>query len=255
MLLLFLCCSAILSACSMEPSIWQTIENTRADNEHLVLAISDAFCQIREKFEREVIAQNLATSPLVIVGIWDENTASRVDKKTIAAVESAVETSWPGLSLAAENDMVEKMDDMAKLASAAARLVDGYAVSIKLKDGCRSLINLVDQNPRSFLLLRLVIREEMSVFVRITDHNGITVFLEELEVSPTYSIDPLLSPLGGFVIRFDKNSARPLLVDFGSVNDGNGHVMRINDSYHQPHATPPLPEFMPAGPQYDHRGQ
>ena len=118
-----------------------------------------------------------------------------------------------------------------------------YSVILVLSDSKTTLINMVDMNPQVYELLRFVVRDELKVFARASDSSGSAIFLDEFDVSPTLIVDPLLSPIGGFFIKFEKNTTYPIHIDFGTIGDDTEHVLRVNTGFHRPVGTPMFSEF------------
>ncbi len=228
--------------------MWSEIENIDQMGFPGIYGLSDAFLQIRTRFERAMKIAGLPGGPLTIVGAWHQKNLAPLKKEEVEDLDYAFQLVFAGANTLPYEKLVKDSSDIESLVEVAKKLPAGYAVSLQIADGKSSCINLIDQNLRFICLLRFVLREELRLFIRIADREGNAVFLDELYVSPTFIIDPMISALGGFVIRFDKNSAQPQLVDFGSLSEGGEHVMRINDAFHQPFVTPPLSEFVP--PEY-----
>lgn len=242
-ILLFLLTTWQATACTMQPSLWKQLESIDSHNGPVIYALTDALYQIREKFNKEMQACQLATGPLTFTGAWHGNPAQAIDASMYENLHDAIDVIWKNAKLVPQADMPGAFDDIAAHNAIAAKLPDGYAVTIHITNAKATAINLIDINFQQYFLFRLVMREELRMFVRITDRSGAAVFLDEVAVSPTFIVDPLISPLGGFFIRFEKNTAHPLALDFGPLSDGGQHVLRVNDAFYQPTATPPLPEF------------
>lgn len=229
----------------MEPSVWKQIESVDQGGDIGIYAMTDALLQFKDKFEREMAACKLPSGPITVIAAFKGENPSAIDADFHDSLSTALKVVWPDAKLLMPASMPGSLNEFTAIASIAANLADGYAVSFHFKGIRSTSINLADQNFKLFQLYRLVIREEASMFVRVTDRHGVALFLDEFTVSPTILVDALISPLGGFIIRLEKNSVRPLVVDFGPVSDGGEHVIRFNDAFHQPSIVPPLPENLP----------
>lgn len=234
-----------LCACTMEPNMWKRIDSVDFPGNPGIYALTEALYQIKEKFNKEMQACNLATGPLTFTGAWYGFPAKTVGSSNYSDLQNAINVVWKDAKLINLAEMVPEENDITIQNSVAAKLSSGYAITIKVTEAKSTAINLIDLNFHCYNLFRLVLRDELRLFVRITDRSGTAVFLDDITVSPTLIVDPLISPLGGFFIRVEKNTSRPLSLDFGPLSNGGDHVLRINDSFYQPSATPPLPEFMP----------
>jgi hypothetical protein len=54
-----------------------------------------------------------------------------------------------------------------------------------------------------------LLREELKVFLRVADSRALQIFIDEITVSPTIIVDPIISPVGGYIIRFEKKYCLP----------------------------------------------
>lgn len=231
------------TACTMEPSVWKQIETIDAQDGPGTYALVDALLQIKTKFDREMLACRLATGPLTFTGIWQGEKAQSADSGLYENFATAVNVVWNNALLLPAKNLVAAADDLSAQNAAAGKIAAGYAATVHVTNARSTTINLIDANFKLFHLFRLVLREELRMFVRITDREGTAVFLDEIAVSPTFIVDPLISPVGGFFIRLEKNTAQPLVVDYGPLSEGGEHVLRFNDAFHQPSPTPPAAEF------------
>ena len=102
---------------------------------------------------------------------------------------------------------------------------------------------MIDLNMQVWALLRFIVRDETSVYVRVSDSSDNILFLDEFKVSPTIVIEPLISPIGGYFETVEKNNSMPIHVDWGSVGDSKEHVLRVNTSFYAPSDIPPLEVF------------
>ncbi|HPT48319.1 MAG TPA: hypothetical protein PLM07_20745 [Candidatus Rifleibacterium sp.] len=226
-----------LDACTMEPNQWRQVESFSAGDDVGVYALTDALFQFKDKFSREMAACGMATGPVTCISAQYETPPKVIDEEFKNRLQEALEVVWPDARVASQS---LHETDPAVLASMATRLPDGYAVQLYFSAIKNRCINLIDENFKLYQLFRLVLREELHLFIRVLDRSGNTVFIDEFSVSPTILVDPMQSPIGGFLIRLEKNSSRQLVVDFGPVFEGGEHVLRLNDAFRQPSPTPPL---------------
>lgn len=223
-----------LIACTMEPSIWKQIEKTGGPGDAGVYALADALLQFRDKFEKEMRNCGLATGPIRIFRAVraDSVPLSQGDYDNLLA---ALDVVWSDASSEAFAQLqLPESELTGGLASA------GYRLQLEISASGHDAIILNDLNFKLYQLYRMVLREEVRILTRVSDATGNPVFIDEFAVSPTILVDPIISPLGGYLIRLEKNSSRPLVMDFGPVTDGGEHVLRFNDAFHQPSAVPPV---------------
>ncbi|KAF1080891.1 MAG: hypothetical protein GQF41_2705 [Candidatus Rifleibacterium amylolyticum] len=240
-----------LFACTMEPSVWRTVETQDFAGAPGVFALSDAMYQLREKFHTELSACNLPVLPLTFVGAFDGDEQNIMASPTRAVLEQSVELIWRDAAILPEAELVRSAQDVDALMKAAEKAGKKSYTAMIIVSGARSsYINQIDLNFWLYQLYRCVLREELKVFLRVADAEGTAIFIDEITVSPTIIVDPIISPVGGYIIRFEKNTACPLLLDFGPLVEGGEHVLRQNDAFRQPSPTPPLPEFQ-LGPVTD----
>ncbi|EKD82412.1 MAG: hypothetical protein ACD_39C01313G0001 [uncultured bacterium] len=233
-----------LSACVMEPGIWQTIAVVDAKDDPGVFALSDALFQLRRKFSAELAACKMPELPITFVGAFYGDTPVAMSSSTLKILEQSVELIWSDARVLSAAELASSPDNYVALQEAAAKLgKQSYSAIIHVSAAQSTAINQIDVNFWLYQLYRCVMREELKVFLRIADSSGTAVFIDEIAVSPTIMVDPLISPVGGYIIRFEKNSSSPLLADFGPLTEGGGHELRLNHAFRQPSPTPPLAEF------------
>ncbi|OGK07373.1 MAG: hypothetical protein A2W80_02195 [Candidatus Riflebacteria bacterium GWC2_50_8] len=236
--------AAQLNACVMEPAIWQTVEVVDSTDDPGVFALSDALYQLRRKFSAELAACKMPELPITFVGAFYGETPVVMSSSLLRILEQSVELIWSDARVLPESELAGSPDDYVLLQKAAEKAgKESYSATIHVSDARNTAINQIDLNFWLYQLYRCVMREELKVFIRITDSSGTAVFIDEIAVSPTVMVDPIISPLGGYIIRFEKNTASPLMVDFGPLTEGAEHQLRFNEAYRQPSETPPLPEF------------
>lgn len=223
-----------LAACTMEPSIWKQIEKTGGPGDAGVYALVDALLQFRDKFEREMGNCGMATGPIRLfrAGRADSVSFSQGDYDNLI---TALNVVWSDASAEAFSQLQQpESEPSGGVASG------GYQLRLEISASGNYTIVLNDLNFKLYQLYRMVLREEVKILTRVSDSAGNPVFIDEFVVSPTILVDPIISPLGGYLIRLEKNSSRPLVIDFGQVTEGGPHVLRFNDAFHQPSAVPPV---------------
>lgn len=246
LVLLLLVFSVQLHACTMEPSVWQTVDTADGETGPGVFALSDALYQLRGKFLSELAACQLPDLPVIFVGAFYGNKPAVMSARDLQILEQSIELIWKNTSLLPASELLPALEDYSALQVASTKAGPKfYTALIHISAARSSAISQIDLNFWLYQLYRCVLREELKVLLRIADSTGTAVFIDEISVSPTVIVDPVISPLGGYIIRFEKNTATPLMVDFGPLSEGGEHVLRFNDAFHQPFPTPPLPEFNP----------
>lgn len=223
-----------VSACTMEPAIWKQIEKTGGNGDAGVYALVDALLQFRDKFTGEMENCGMATGPVRLFR------AARAGSVPISQADydnlvTALDVVWPDASAEAFPQMQQPEPEPAVGGASGS-----YLLRLEISASGHDALVLNDLNFKLYQLYRLVLREEVTVLVRVSDPAGNPVFIDEFSVSPTILADPLISPLGGYIIRLEKNSSQPLVVDFGQVTEGGVHVLRFNDAFHQPSVVPPV---------------
>jgi len=235
-ILLFLLLPALqpLLACTMEPSIWKQVEKTGGPGDAGVYALVDALLQFRDKFEREMRNCGLATGPIRLFRAVraDSTPISQGDYDNLLA---ALDVVWADASAETFTQLQQPESE------ATGSVASGcYRLQLEISASGHDAIILNDLNFKLYQLYRTVLREEVRILTRVSDSAGNPLFIDEFTVSPTILVDPIISPLGGYLIRLEKNSSRPLVIDFGQVTDGGEHVLRFNDAFHQPSSVPPV---------------
>jgi len=233
-----------LFACTMEPSIWQTVESVDSENDPGVFALSDALYQLRKKLTKELSACNMPVRPLIFVGIFDGDPPAVISSAARQIFEQATEIVWSDARILPPSELIKSPQDYVALQKAAEAVgKESYTALLHISGARSSSISQIDLNFWLYQLYRCVLREEIKVLLRVADSEGTAIFIDEITVSPTIIVDPMISPVGGYIIRLEKNTASPLLVDFGPVEDGGEHILRFNDAFRQPTPTPPMSEL------------
>lgn len=227
----------------MEPSFWHRVETIDAGSSPGIYAIADAFCKINHRYANSNEANNTAFLPWHVIGFFTgEPPATAIDIYELPII--AAQMIWQSqCSFADKEQMLNDFNDYESFIKIAEERPDQYSVSMCIKNTSSTLINQIDLNFYLYAMVRVIYREEAQVFVRVADSEGLPIFIDEVNVSPTIISDFVLSPMGGFIIRFERNSNQPLYLDFGPVSEGGEHVLRVNDAYRQPGPVPPLDEF------------
>jgi len=234
LLLLLLPVMQPVAACTMEPSIWKQIEKSGGPGDAGVYALVDALSQFRDKFEREMGNCGMATGPIRLFR------AVRADSAALSQGDydnllTALDVVWPDASAESFSQLQQsEPEPTGGVASGS------YRLRLEISASGHDSIVLNDLNFKLYQLYRMVLREKVTILARVSDSTGTPVFIDEFTVSPTILVDPIISPIGGYLIRLEKNSSRPLVVDFGQVIEGGEHVLRLNDAFHQPSAVPPV---------------
>ena len=191
-----------LNACVMEPCLWQTVEVVDSAGDPGVLALSDALFQLRKKFAAEMAACKLPERPITFVGAYLEETP--MSSATLRILEQSAELVWNDATILPASQMVSSPQDYEALQKASEKAgKDGYSATIHVSGAQSTAINQIDANFWLYQLYRCVMREELKAFIRIADSAGTALFVDEITVSPTVMVDPLISPVGGYIIRFE----------------------------------------------------
>ncbi len=225
-----------LKACTMEPAVWHELSTSTERSFPTTYGLAEAFLQIKKRFEMEMRASKFPIKPLIFTDVAIKSEVT-FDEKAYENLDYALGVVWRDVTLLPYKNLGSELVSQYE--------VDEfhYGVSIELDKCYETNISMIDLNPQVYELLRLVLRDELKLMVRIIDETGLPVFIEEFDVSPTLVVDPLLSPLGGYFVRIEKNNFFPMVMDFGSLEEGGEHVFRVNSAFYQPMVVPPLMEF------------
>ena len=228
--------------CTMIPSVWKTINNITDENRPpSVFALTEAFMQIRKKFDKEMRASRISVKPFVFRSLLNASGSSIVTKEEYSLIKKAAEMVFKDCEIIP----YEYLKDEGEENKINYNYDNKFKVNLYFSEAKHTNIEMIDINLQIWALLRFIIRDEVKVFVRISEGNDdIPLFIDEFEVSPTIIINPLISPLGGYIIKFEKNDSKPVVVDWGTVDENDKeHRLRINTAYYAPYTTPPLDEF------------
>ena len=239
LLLLFVAVESF--ACVMVPSVWKTIDSSTEELQSpSVYALAEAFMQFKKKFAKEMKVCNIPVKAFMLRSLLLGKEGKTINKETYLSVKEALEQIF--------NDVIipefEKLPKESDIFSQQSKDSDEqYYLDLYVSDSKTTYINMIDLNMQIWALLRLVVRDEVTVYVRVSDCCENLLFLDEFKVSPTIVIDPLITPIGGFIETFEKNDSKPVHVDWGSVGDSKEHVLRVNTSFYAPSDVPPLDIF------------
>ncbi|MDD2625063.1 MAG: ankyrin repeat domain-containing protein [Candidatus Riflebacteria bacterium] len=240
--LFWMLCFNTAAACVMQPSVWNQISSETKETTPSVYVLVEALTQFRTKMETEMRAGNVAFKQLCFKGVFDALSEQKIDLETYNNLLQAINVVWRDAQILPYDELLLSFEESYEETSFVGEN-NKYSVILVLSDSKTSLINMVDMNPQVYELLRFVVRDELKVFARASDSSGSAIFLDEFDVSPTLIVDPLLSPIGGFFIKFEKNTTYPIHIDFGTIGDDTEHVLRVNTGFHRPVGTPMFSEF------------
>lgn len=225
----------------MIPSVWKTIKSTTVENQSpTIYALTEAFMQIKNKFEREMRASKLPVKPFVFRSLINASDSSIVSEEDYLLIKKATEIVFNSSEIIPYNDLKEYGEEN----NIKYDFTNKFKVNLYLSDTKQTNISMIDLNLQIWALLRLILRDEVKVFVRISEgEDDIPLFIDEFEVSPTIIIDPLITPIGGYLETVETNNSMPIHIDWGTVGDEKEHVLRVNTSFYARSDTPPLEVF------------
>ncbi len=228
-------------ACVMVPSVWKTLDSSTEELQSpTVYAMTEAFMQLRKKFSTEMKVCNIPVKPFSVRSIFWGKESKAVNQETYSSIKEALEMVFSDVLIPEFNKLPNEND----ISSQQTKVSDKhYFLDLYVSDPKKTTVHMIDLNMQIWALLRLVIRDEASVYVRVSDSNNNPLFIDEFEVSPTIVIEPLITPIGGFLETVEKNNSMPIHVDWGSVGDSKEHVMRVNTSFYAPSDYPALEVF------------
>lgn len=225
----------------MVPSVWKTIESSTEELQSpTIYALTEAFMQFKKKFVTEMKVCKIPVKAFKVRGLFSGKEGETVNKETYSSIKEALELIFNDIKIPDFNKLSKETDFFSQQTknSNEQYLLDFYVYNSK-----RTNISMIDLNMQIWALFHFVVRDETSVYVRVSDSNDNILFVDEFEVSPTIVIDPLITPIGGFLETVEKNNSNPIHVDWGTVGDGKEHVLRVNNSYYAPSDIPPLEVF------------
>ena len=208
--------------CVMVPSVWKNIESTTEElNSPTVYAMTEVLMQLRKKIATEMKACKIPCKAFAIRGLFAGKDGEIANKETYLKIKEALEIAFKDV-LIPDYDKLPKETDISSEQIQASD--EYYYLDLYISDSKSTCINMIDLNMQIWALLRLVLRDETTVYVRASDSSNNPFFIDEFEVSPTIVIEPLLTPLGGFFKTVERNNSMPLHIDWGSVGDSKESV-------------------------------
>lgn len=228
-------------ACVMVPSVWKTIDSTTEELQSpTVYAMDEAFLQLKKKFSKEMKACNIPVKPFAVRSLFPGEEGKIISKETYLVVKEALEMIFKDATIPDFNKLPKDTDIPTQPTKNPDKyyFLDLYVSGFKRTNVC-----MIDLNMQIWALLRMVVRDEIRVYVRVSDSSENLLFVDEFDVSPTVVVEPLITPLGGYFKTVERNNSMPVHVDWGSIGDSKEHVLRVNTSFYAPSDVPPLEVF------------
>ncbi len=228
-------------ACVMVPSVWKTIDTSTEElRSPSVFSLTEAFMQFKKKFLTEMKVCNIRIKPFKVRSIFSGIEGESISKESYSSIKEALNNIF----IDANIPDFEKLPNITDIHSQQTKESDvHFFLDLYVLDSKRTSLHMIDLNMQIWALLRFVVRDETSVYVRVSDSSDNLLFVDEFDVSPTIIVDPLITPIGGFFETVEKNNSMPIHVDWGSVGDSKEHVLRVNTSFYAPSDIPPLEVF------------
>jgi hypothetical protein len=228
-------------ACVMVPSVWKTIDTSTEElRSPSVFSLTEAFMQFKKKFFKEMKVCDIRIKPFRVRGIFSGIEGESISKESYSSIKEALYNIFNDANILD----FEELPNITDIHSQQTKDSDAYFfLDLYVLDSKRTSIHMIDLNMQIWTLLRFVVRDETSVYVRVSDSSDNLLFVDEFDVSPTIVVDPLITPIGGFFETVEKNNSMPIHVDWGSVGDSKEHVLRVNTSFYAPSDIPPLDIF------------
>ena len=203
---LLICIDTIAFGCTMIPSVWKTINNiTDKSQPPSVFALTEAFMQIKNKFEREMRASKMPVKPFVLRSLLNASDSSIVSEEEYSLIKEAAEMVFKDCEIIPYQNLKKEGEEN----NIKYNFKNKFKVNLYFSEAKHTNIEMIDINPQIWALLRFIVRDEVKVFVRISEgEDDIPLFIDEFEVSPTIIVNPLISPVGGFFIRFERNNSK-----------------------------------------------
>ena len=228
-------------ACVMVPSVWKTIDSSTENLQSpTVYAVTEAFMQFKKKFAKEMKVCGIPVKPFCVRSLFSGKESEVINKETYDSIKEALEMVFID-AIISDYDNLSKAEDFPSHKNTISD--ERYFLDLYVSDSKRTCVNMIDLNMQVWALLRFIVRDETSVYVRVSDSSDNIIFLDEFNVSPTIVIEPLISPIGGYLETVEKNNSTPLHIDWGSIGDSKEHVLRVNTSFYAPSEIPPLDVF------------
>lgn len=229
-------------ACVMVPSVWKTIDSSTENLQNpTVYALTEAFMQFKKKFTKEMKVCGIPTKPFSVRCLFSGKEGENINKETYDSIKEA-------LGMIIDDVIIPDFDKLPKAEDFSQHQIqdsnnEHYYLDLYVSDSKRTCVNMIDLNMQVWALLRFIVRDETSVYVRVSDGSDNILFIDEFNVSPTIAIEPLISPIGGYLETVEKNNSTPLHIDWGSIGDSKEHVLRVNTGFYAPSEIPPLDVF------------
>ena len=231
-----------LFACTQIPAVWKTIDTTVDASETItVFGLNEALINFRDKADREFRASRIAARPFIFRSIINEDNNSLVSEEEYKIVKESAGLIFKDYEFLPYNQMVDFYNNgVIDNASFTGKFyVDLSFSAAKVKN-----ITLIDLNPRIWALLKVIRRDEVKVFTRISNpEDDIAVFLDEFEVSPTIGLEIIVLPNGCFMTQFEKNNYGPVVVDWASEDGESEHILRVTHAFVNIPEIPPIKDF------------
>ena len=228
-------------ACVMVPSVWKTIDSSTENLQSpTVYAVTEAFMQFKKKFAKEMKVCGIPVKPFCVRSLFSGKESEVINKETYTTIKDALAMVFID-AIISDYDNLPKAED---ISSQETTIYDErYFLDLYVSDSKRTSIHMIDLNMQVWALLRFIVRDETSVYVRVSDSSDNIIFLDEFNVSPTIAVEPIISPIGGYFETVEKNNSMPIHIDWGSIGDSKEHVLRVNTNFYAPSDIPPLDVF------------
>ena len=228
-------------ACVMVPSVWKTINSSTEELQSpTVYAMTEAFLQLNKKFATEMKVCNIQVKPFIVRSLFLGKEAGTINEESYLSIKEALKMIFNDAEIPDFDKLPKDIDNPQQQIKVSS---DYYYLDLFVSDSKRTSVHMIDMNMQIWALLRFVVRDETTVYVRVSDCSDNLLFVDEFEVSPTIVIDPLISPIGGFLETVEKNNSKPIHVDWGSIGESKEHVLRVNTNFYAPSDIPPLEVF------------
>ncbi len=225
----------------MVPSVWKTIDSSTEELQSpTVFALTEAFMQFKKKYTKEMKACSIPIKPFKVRGLFSGKESEVTNKETYASIKEAMEMIFNSVEIP---DFANLPKETVISSQQITNSGEYHFLDLYVLDSKRTSIQMIDLNMQVWALLRFIVRDETTVFIRVSDSSDNILFIDEFNVSPTIVIDPLITTIGGYFVTVEKNNSTPLHIDWGSEGDSVEHVLRVNSSFYAPSDVPPLDIF------------
>lgn len=228
-------------ACVMVPSVWKTIDSSTENLQSpTVYALTEAFMQLKKKFAKEMKICGIPIKSFKARYLSSGEESESINKETYLSIKEALGMVFHDIVIP-DFDKLPNESDIPLQQSTNSD--EAYYLDLYVSDSKRTSIHMIDLNMQVWALLRFIVRDETSVYVRVSDSSDNIIFLDEFNVSPTIAVEPIISPIGGYFETVEKNNSMPIHIDWGSIGDSKEHVLRVNTNFYAPSDIPPLDVF------------